>query len=149
MGNRLETLFHEIDTDANGFITLEEWVTMMGDDVLKRELLDATGLGDDALDDYFRILSNSPEEHKREENHKRQSTAMDRKLNYNTFIEHLKDEGMTADKRSILHVISRLKELETMVSRQSEKMSRLRYAASEKKSVLRTTQSESPRLNAR
>merc|ERR1712050_389354 len=80
---RLETLFHEIDTDGNGFITLEEWVSMLEDDVLKRELLDATGLGDDALQDYFRILSSSPEEHKREEQHKRQIAAMDRKLNYN------------------------------------------------------------------
>ena len=41
----------------------------------------------------------------------------ERRLKYDTFIESLKDEGATADKRCIMHVETQMRELENrMVS---------------------------------
>lgn len=122
---RLKTLFREIDQDGSGFISTTEWYGMLEDTGLCHELCDATGLEEHALVDYFKCLSVDTKEQQREAAVTEASRKSDKKLDYNTFIESLKDEGTIADTRSILRLMSRLRALESYMETRFENLSDL------------------------
>merc|ERR1712048_926782 len=96
---QLQTLFKEIDTDGSGAIEKKEWDKMLEDKGLRQTLLDATGLGTEDLVDYFNCLSIDVRQQHRQEI---ANVNIDRRLPYHLFIENLKNEGVVADKRSVL-----------------------------------------------
>jgi len=107
---RLRTLFSEIDRDGDGVICTKEWKGIMKDRGLHDELLDATGLDEDDLNDYFECLAQDTTQI--EQAKIAWDTGVERQLDYNAFIDTLKDEGQIADKRSVLHIRAQLRYLE-------------------------------------
>jgi len=124
---RLTALFMEIDRDGGGTISTAEWEKMMHDRSLNHELCDATGLHEADLNDYFECLATDPEQ---EERDKLLTCGKQRdlKLEYSTFMEALKDEGVLADKRSILHVMRQLRILESHVKHEFDELCKHRRA---------------------
>eukprot|EP00928_Gymnodinium_smaydae_P097970 TRINITY_DN9001_c0_g1_i1.p1 TRINITY_DN9001_c0_g1~~TRINITY_DN9001_c0_g1_i1.p1 ORF type:complete len:1051 (+),score=282.61 TRINITY_DN9001_c0_g1_i1:158-3310(+) len=113
---RLNTLFKLLDADSSGAISTEEWTQLKDDKDLFHELCDATGLEEDDLNDYFECLSVSPYENSSGASRKSSGTPTpERFLYYDSFISSLKDEGVVADKRSVLHVLSRLRDVEARI----------------------------------
>lgn len=113
---RLNTLFHEIDCDQSGSISSEEWYKVLHDRSLHHELMEATGLGDEDLNDYFECLAQDDSQQALQEARKKSNKLKDKKLEYDTFINSLKDEGVLADKRSILHVMATLRNMEARMA---------------------------------
>merc|ERR1712107_749212 len=98
---------------------------MLEDKNLCWEFCDAAGLERHDLNDYFDCLASDTRQQRMEQfvaARKSDVLKDDRKLVYTTFIEHLKNEGVTADKRSVLHVISRLKDLESRMDEHFERL---------------------------
>mmetsp|Transcript_30031 Transcript_30031/g.54811 ORF Transcript_30031/g.54811 Transcript_30031/m.54811 type:complete len:192 (-) Transcript_30031:60-635(-) len=121
---RLTALFKEIDTDGEGTINSLEWQRMLADRSLNRALCDATGLQEGDLNEYFECLAKDPKQEERNRRSRNLQTT-DWFLDYTTFIEALKDEGV-ADKRCILHVMKQLRILESHMTRDLERSSKQR-----------------------
>merc|ERR1712100_895192 len=100
----LKTIFKEVDQDGSGYINTSEWNSMMNDKGLRYALCKVTDLEPDDLKDYFGCLSMNAKEAELEAMDLATAAVEERKLHYETFIESLKDEGATADKRCIMHL---------------------------------------------
>lgn len=112
---RLRTLFAEIDRDGDGVISTGEWKLIMKDKGLHDELLDATGLDEEDLNDYFECLAQDTSHVEQARVAWEKTRCDDKELDYNAFIDTLKDEGQIADKRSVLHVRAQLRYLESRI----------------------------------
>jgi len=109
---RLTALFDQIDLDGSGVVSKDEWNRMMADPGLHSELLDATGLLEQDLHDYFECLATDQKTREALKLKRMNDQAESRQLEYKTFITSLKDEGVVADKRSIMHVLNALRGVE-------------------------------------
>jgi len=107
---RLKLLFHEIDQDGDACITSSEWRFILKDPGLRNELLQATGLDEQDINQYFDCLSEDAQQ--MVQARAIQQSVSEKQLDYNMFIEALKDDGEMADKRSVLKVTSQLRRLE-------------------------------------
>lgn len=101
-------LFGEIDNDCSGEITEREWIRMFEDEELCSGLTKASGLCREDLEDvsaYF-TLEQYPA-----------ST-----FKYKSFVDKMKFQSQVADKRSVAHLMSRLR---TMENRMDQKFAQL------------------------
>jgi len=133
---RLKALFNEIDKDGSGCINTSEWNSMLQDRSLRRELMDATGLKEDILNDYFQYLAlDAKQMREARQEGKQQAFAgcpeLDKLLEYDTFIDSLKSEGETADQLSVLRIVSQLRTVEGNLESHIKEMSQ-RNGVSEK-----------------
>jgi len=112
---RLRTLFSEIDRDGDGVVSTNEWKGIMKDRGLHDELLDATGLDEEDLNDYFECLAQDTSQMEQVKAAWERDRGVEKQLDYNAFIDTLKDEGQIADKRSVLHVRAQLRYLESRI----------------------------------
>jgi len=110
---RLKTLFREADHNGDFYISSSEWHIILTDPGMRHELLQATGLTEADVKDYFECLSEDAEQlsQSRALQESPQGTA-ERYLNYNTFIGSMNDDKEAADKHSMLKVTSQLQRLE-------------------------------------
>jgi hypothetical protein len=115
---RLNLVFEEVDKDGSGCVSSEEWETMLADEALLAELIEATDLDVDDLNDYFQCLADDP---KHDAYHQKQEKVQKR-LMYSEFIRCLNDEGVLADKRSILNVKSQLRNAEGRIFERFDKL---------------------------
>merc|ERR1712008_288445 len=91
-----------------------EWKFILRDPGLRHELLQATGLAEQDVNEYFECLSEDAH-HMLQARAIRQEKGQgmsEKQLDYHMFIEALKDDGEMADKRSVLKVTSHLRRLE-------------------------------------
>lgn len=105
---RLFTLFGEIDSDRSGEISEVEWKKTLDDEGLQHELLDASGLGLEDLLDLYECFAVEVTTHEDEGG----SGTTRRVLKYRDFVENMKYESQVADKRSVLHIMNRLRTME-------------------------------------
>lgn len=97
----------------------------MSDKGLCHELREATGFELDVLNDYFKHLAANNREREKDAAFTLEVMTGDRHMDYETFIDILRDEGVLADKRSVFRVMSRLKTLESNIDAKFEEFSRL------------------------
>jgi len=110
---RLQMLFDEIDKDGDACISSSEWKTIMKTPDLRHELLQATGLAEEVVNDYFENLSEDAQQMLQARGIRERKQSMpEKQLDYHMFIEALKDDEAMADKRSLLKVTSHLRRLE-------------------------------------
>jgi len=134
---RLQKLFRAVDTDDSGAISYQEWLKLLADETLFRELEDATALGHEDLSELFRCLAVKPlrdevpastffstgsRSPKAARSFSRLEHVEERIMYYETFIEHLHDESLPADKRSELKLMARLGALEERISRRLNRL---------------------------
>lgn len=124
---RLMTLFREIDTDGSGAISEREWEGLIEDPGLRHELLDASSCELKDLKDLYDCFATEVDAPEGYDDHDNKSLALSleehgrsiegRVLYYRDFVENMRDESKAADKRSVMHVMTRLRSLETRIEK--------------------------------
>jgi voltage-gated sodium channel len=103
---RLLELFEANDPDKNGTITKKEWVQMIKDTPTCMELSEGTHLSKDDMLDLFDCLAVDNADVK---------DTNDTNVEYRELIQSLKANNTLADKRSILHIMIRMRALQDQV----------------------------------
>jgi len=119
---RLRTLFHEIDTDSSGTINEEEWNGLFKDAGLAHELADATTLPEKDLHDLFECMAVEANKAIKGKGGARAKQVSSKLIQYEAFIEHLRDETSPADKRSVLQLKAQLRHLEKNLAQRIEEI---------------------------
>jgi len=115
---QLMELFKAIDKDCSGGVTEDEWNDLMQDPKLCDSLCQASKLPKGDLQDLFLCLSSRVEQNMKG----RLSHASGRVLDYENFILNLKDESKAADRRSVLHLMARLRSMEVSIEERFNEM---------------------------
>mmetsp|Transcript_51240 Transcript_51240/g.166106 ORF Transcript_51240/g.166106 Transcript_51240/m.166106 type:complete len:752 (-) Transcript_51240:287-2542(-) len=119
---RLRTLFREIDTDSSGTINEQEWHGLFKDAGLAHELSDATALSEKDLHDLFECMAVEANEAIKGKGGARAKQVSSKLIQYDAFIEHLRDETSPADKRSVLQLKAQLRHLEKNLAQRIEEI---------------------------
>merc|ERR1711879_1002400 len=110
---QLLTLFAGIDADNDGFISKEEWKGMLRDEDMCESICLAANVEKEELMNLFEWLTEDIE------GSDVPTAAMKRRkargLRYDQFIRHLQVDATPADKRSVLHMMARMREIEDLV----------------------------------
>merc|ERR1712232_384964 len=96
----LLNVFKRVDLDESGSISEEEWNNLLEDKDLCADLCDAANLQERDLRELFSCWL---------------ALTKSDTLEYEDFVEHLKEDGNIADKRTVMMVMTRLRELEMRV----------------------------------
>mmetsp|Transcript_20319 Transcript_20319/g.70324 ORF Transcript_20319/g.70324 Transcript_20319/m.70324 type:complete len:215 (-) Transcript_20319:119-763(-) len=132
----LQKIFREVDADHSGAISEDEWNSMMEDRGLLTAMCTATDMTEKDLRELFRYLAVDTKVLKRygasqqadyvpsdmtsEMSPRHQQAG--RLLYYTTFVEHLRDDNLPADKRSVLKVLSRMQGMEVHVEKRLDEI---------------------------
>merc|ERR1719215_2183881 len=125
---RLQALFADIDADGSGTISEEEWNAMFQDEGMCNELRDCTALTTKDLQEFFSCVAIDTSLARRRTNTGTNQSGSSspvppgkaqtgKYINYQAFINYLKDESENADKRSVLTILARMQHLESIVER--------------------------------
>lgn len=110
-GERLRDLFQSIASDSDGNVSEQEWCALWRDPVLSEEIVDASTLSPHLLQDMFRCMAHMDSEGKR-------------LVRFDSLIEYLDDVPAPADNRSVMHMASRLQDVQDQLQRLSAEMDR-------------------------
>jgi len=108
---RLTKLFGELDGDADGFLTHEEFKEIVNDETNCEELVDASGLEVSDLEEIFLSISTN----KCEDDDMMMMSAW--YVKYDNFIETLLVEGNDVSERSLLRLELQMRQLEERLTR--------------------------------
>jgi len=102
----IQELFKRIDHNHNGIISEDEWTQMLSDRDTRYELMEASGLEEQFLQDLFMSLCHDEEDENGEKT---------KCLSYAHFVEHMKDESKVANQRSMMAMMAHFKALDSKI----------------------------------
>jgi Ca2+-binding EF-hand superfamily protein len=106
--DRLMDLFESGDPDRSGRISRQQWKAMLDDKTTRLELNEGTHLTKDDMVDIFDCLAIDDDDDD------------DMYIDYKDLIHSLKANATVADKRSVLHVMIRLRAMQDAMKQQRE-----------------------------
>jgi voltage-gated sodium channel len=109
---RLLRVFGLIDINGNGYITEDEWQDLMGNTDLQRELIDASGMDESDLHDLFECMVE----------HQMQKKVKNPRIDYGTFVTYIDDQHSVADKRTVMQINLRMRNLEQKMDRTLDRL---------------------------